>query len=127
MVIKITGWKGVASLIIIVLIAVYKYVAAFTSLDSDGKKVIENWITAEYQRYHLSRNDISDEIKAELLLKTKSLNIISMTSRGGVDSMAVRVEIEKNDAHPPSMSYVQYYKLEYTSVSGWHHSRNITA
>jgi len=122
-----TGWKAVVAIVLLVLIVGYKYTTAITALDTNGKKVIQDWVASEYQRYHLARTDLSDEEKGAILLHTKSIELVSMTARGGLDSMSVRVVIGENEAHPDGMEYIQYYKLKYSSVSGWQHSRTITA
>ena len=109
----------------IVLLSGYTYLSAKHSLDTDGKQVVKDWIISEYQRYHLARSDISDEEKAELLLQSKDVEIKSMSARGDLDNMIVRVEIEPNAAHPDTMDYVQYYKLRYSKLNGWQHVLNV--
>ena len=122
---EVKGWKAVAILAAIVLFSGYTFISAKRSLDTDGKQVVKDWIISEYQRYHLARTDISDEERAELLLQSRDLEIKSMSARGNLDSMIVRVEIEPNAAHPDNMDYVQYYKLRYSKLTGWEHVFNV--
>ena len=125
--IKLSGWKAIAAIAVLVLFVGYRYFAAVSSLDEDGGKVVKEWVAGEYQRYHLAREDLTTEEKAALLLQTQDIEFVSMTARGSLKSMAIRVVIDPNEAHPPEMPVVRYYKFKYSEISGWTHSRDLTA
>ncbi len=93
--IRLTGWKGAATGIAILAFLGYQFHAARASLDDAGREVIEQWLAAEYQRYHLAR--------------------------GKPESLAVRVEIAPGAAHPPGSPLIRYYRMEHSLLTGWHH------
>lgn len=113
--------------IVIVSFTGFKYLSAAQTLNTDGSKVLQDWIASEYQRHHLARTELSDEQQAALLLQTSSISLASITARGKPESMAARVEIEPNAAHPPDMPYTRYFRLEYSIQTGWRHRGNIDA
>ena len=125
--IKLTGWKAVLVALVVLGFLGFRYTTAVQTLDTDGRQAISEWVAAEYQRYHLARTDLSEGDKAALLLKTESVDLVSLEARGRPERMAVRVEIEPNVAHPPGTPYVRYYTLEYSTVTGWRHKGDITA
>ena len=125
--IKLTGWKALLAALVVVGFLGFRYVTAAQTLDTDGRKAISEWVASEYQRYHLARTDLSDEEKAAILLKTASVELLSLDARGRPERMAVRVEIAPNAAHPPGTPYVRYFILEFSLTTGWRHKGDITA
>ena len=125
--IKLTGWKGLLAALVVLGFVGFRYVTAVQTLESDGRAAVREWIAAEYQRYHLARGEISDEQKAAILLTTRQVELVSMEARGKPERMAVRVEIEPNDAHPPGSPHVRYFNLEYSIATGWRHRGDISA
>ena len=125
--VKLTGPSAIIGAIIIVLFIGYKYNAAATTLDTEGKEVIQFWLASEYNRHHLARSDLSKSELTELLLIGSQVELSSLSGRGSVDNLAVRVEIEPNKAHPDGMSYTQYYRLKYSTLTGWQYVRDISS
>lgn len=119
--IRLTGWKGLAAGIAILAFLGYQFHAARASLDNAGREVVEQWLAAEYQRYHLSRTDLDDAQRAELLLAAADVDIVSLDARGKPESLAVRVEIEPGAAHPPGSPSIRYLRMEHSLLTGWHH------
>ncbi len=123
--IKLTGWKGVTAGIAILALLGYQFHAARATLDGAGREVIAQWLTAEYQRYHLARTDLDDEQRARLLLEAAEVDIVSLTARGKPDALAVRVEVAPGPVHPPGSPLVRYYRMEHSLLTGWHHRANL--
>jgi hypothetical protein len=96
-------------------------------LNASGENVVKNSIAAEYQRYHLSRPDLSAEQKADLLSAIQKMKILSLTARGVKQNLVVRVEVEPTEVQPPGFSNVQYYHLKYSSLTGWTNEGRTTA
>ncbi|MDX1571122.1 MAG: hypothetical protein R3200_11595 [Xanthomonadales bacterium] len=125
--VKLTGWQAVAAIVVVVLFGGYRLLYAGSTLETEGKAAIEEWIANEYQRYHLKRTDLSQEEQASLLIDAADVKIESLSARGGPSDTVVRVEIAPNRAHPPDMSYTQYYRMEFSNLQGWHSVRDSTA
>ena len=125
--IRLTGWSGLLAALVVIGFLGFRYVTAVQALDTDGRDAIRSWIASEYQRYHLARTDLDEEAKAALLLESEKVDFVSLDARGQPESMAVRVEIESNAAHPPNSPYMRYFRLEYSIASGWRHRGNLSA
>ncbi|WP_455210912.1 hypothetical protein [Kaarinaea lacus] len=98
------------------------------SLNPTSENVVKNSIAAEYQRYHLSRQDLSAEQKASLLQAIQKMKIRSLSARGEPQNhLIVRVEVEPTTAQPPGLSNVLYYQLKYSSLTGWASDGRTTA
>ena len=119
--IRLTGWKGAAAGVAILAFLGFQFHAARASLDDAGRAVIEQWLVAEYQRYHLARTDLDDEQRARLLIEAGEVDIVALDARGRPESLAVRVEIAPGAAHPPGSPLVRYYRMEHSLLTGWHH------
>ena len=125
--IRLKGWQAGVVLLAIVAFVAFRFATARATLDTEGAEVLRQWVAAEYQRYHLNRADLTDEERARVLLATDSVRFRTISGRGSPDDMVVRVEIERNRAHPPGTPYVRYYRMEYSTVTGWHHRGDVTA
>lgn len=124
---KLTGWKGAAAGIAILAFVGYRLTAAHATLDTAGRDAIDQWLAAEFQRYHLARNDLDEEQKAALVLAASAVEIIAPGARGKPESMAVRVEIAPGPAHPPGSPLVRYDRMEHSLATGWHHRGKLRA
>ena len=118
--IKLSGWKALLAILLLLGFVGFRYASVAQSLDTDGRQAISDWIASEYQRYHLARTDLSDEDKAAILLQTKNVELLSLDARGKPELIAVRVEIAPNAAHPPGMPYIRYFRMEYSFSEGWY-------
>jgi len=98
---------------------IYWYQSTIRHLSPTGENIVKNSVAAEYQRYHLSRTDLSSTEKARLLTAIQKMKILSVTARGISENLVVRVEVEPNRIQPPGFSNVQYYQLKHSSLSGW--------
>lgn len=97
------------------------------ALDNQGKNVIKNSVATEYQRYYLSKNDISPEDKILFLRKIQKLKFRSVSARAAQDDVIVRVEVEPTHALPPGTSTVQYYRLKHSPLTGWQNDGKTSA
>lgn len=101
---------------------------SIVSLNPTSTSVVKNSIAAEYQRYHLSRNDLTPEQKANVLSTIQKIKIRSLSARGEPHHhLIVRVEVEPNTAQPPGLSNVLYYQLKYSPLTGWASEGRTTA
>lgn len=104
------------------------YSSAAISLGSTEQNIVKNSIAAEYQRYHLSRNDLTATQKASVLSAIQNLKIQSLSARGDTGHrLIVRVEVEPTEATPPGFANVLYYELIYSPLTGWSNQGRATA
>ena len=85
----------------------------------------QGWITAEYARYHLARIDLTDQERVDILLASDTV-AFTMSARGRPSRTVVRVEIQPGPAHPPDAPTVRYYRMSYSTITGWHHEGHTT-
>ena len=123
---KLKGAPALVVLALIVAFAGFRLVGARQTLDTDGREVLRQWISAEYIRYHLDRSDLSDEDRASILLAADTVNF-AVSARGRPSRTIVRVEIEPGRAHPPEAPTVRYYRMSYSTITGWRHDGHTTA
>lgn len=104
------------------------YYNAAISLSSTEQNIVKNSIAAEYQRYHLSRNDLTMFEKANLLSTIQNMKIRSLSARGEPEHrLIVRAEVEPTTAKPPGLDDVLYYQLNYSPLTGWSSEGRTTA
>ncbi len=123
---KLTGAPAVVVLLLVVGFAGFQLLRAHQTVDSDGREVLRQWIVAEYARYHLARTDLTAEERATVLLASDSVTF-SMAARGRPSRTIVRVEIQPGLVHPPNAPTVRYYRMSYSTITGWHHEGHTTS
>lgn len=114
----VTIIPGIVCLIAASSVLLY-YHGSETRLNTTGENMVKNTVAAEFQRYHLSRPDLSTAEKAKLLTAIQKMKILSLTARGANENPVVRVEVEPTKVQPPGFSNVQYYQLKRSSLTGW--------
>ena len=125
--IQLTGWKAVIVGVLVVGAAGYGMVTARTTLDTQGRQALEEWVAGELQRPLLNDESLSLEEKGQALLDAGDVEIRSMKARGRLDNLVVRIELEPGDHLPAGTELVRYYRMEYSTISGWRHRGNTTA
>ena len=60
-------------------------------------------------------------------LATANVRIRSLSGRGSLDDLVVKVELEPSADLPPGTELVRYYRMEYSSITGWRHRGDATA
>ena len=58
---------------------------------------------------------------AALLGASTAVRIRTLDARGPFDDVQVRVELEPDPALPPGFELVRYYRMRYSSLTGWSH------
>lgn len=124
--IRIKGLPAVVIILALAAFAGFRLLQASTTLDGDGREVLRQWIAAEYARYQLARTDLTDEERVPLLLATDSVEFRSLSGRGRPDRTIVRVEVAPGSAQPPDSPVVRYYRMEYSTITGWRLEREVS-
>ncbi len=119
---KLTGWKAVAFLVVVAALGAYRFTRARAALEGQGREALEAWIVGEIQRPLLADTTLGLAEKGEALLATSdAVRIRALDARGPFDDVHVKVELEPNPALPPGFALVRYYRMRYSSLTGWSH------
>ena len=125
--IQLTGSKAlIVGVLIVGLMALRSFNAA-TTLDTQGRDTLQEWVMLELQRPILADESLSLEAKGEAVLKAGNVRIASMKAKGPMDDLVVRIELEPSPDLPPGTELVRYYRMEYSTITGWRHRGNATA
>jgi hypothetical protein len=118
---KVTGWKAIPLIIVVVGFGVFRFVSARQSLDTQGREALEQWIVAELIRPLLADSTTSLAERGEAVLGASQVKIRDLSARGPLDDLVVRVELEPNEALPPGTELVRYYRMSHSLTTGWRH------
>jgi hypothetical protein len=124
---KVTGWKAVVLIIVVLGLGGYRLASARSSLSDEGTDVLKTWVSTEYQRYYLAQDDLSQDEKARFLIGAAEVEFRSVSARGSGDNIVVRVEIEPSEFQPPGTKLVRYFRMEHSMITGWRHRSDVTA
>ena len=124
---KITGWKAVPHILIVVGFGIFRFVSARQALDTQGREVLEDWIAGELIRPILADSTASLGERGEAVLGAAQVEIRNLSARGSLEDLVVRVELEPNEAYPPGTELVRYYRMTHSLVTGWRHRANSSA
>jgi hypothetical protein len=125
--VRLTGWKAVAVLVLLLGFVGFRWVTARSALDSQGREALEQWIALELQRPMLADTTGDPADRAQDLLSAGKVRIRSMSAHGPLDNMVVRVELEPSADLPAGTELTRYYRMQYSSLTGWRHRGNATA
>ena len=125
--IQLTGWKAVVVGVLVVGAAGYRSVTARTTLDTQGRQALEEWVAGEFRRPLLADETFGLEEKAQAVMDAGNVKIRSMRARGSLDDLVVRIELEPGDHLPSGTELVRYYRMEYSTIGGWRHRSDTSA
>ncbi|MHB1192717.1 MAG: hypothetical protein ACYC6F_06685 [Longimicrobiales bacterium] len=118
----LTGWKAVVLILVVVAFGAFRFTRARAALEGDGRGKLEAWIVGELQRPLLADTTLALAEKGSALLEAAAaVGIRTLDARGPFDDVQVRVELEPNPALPPGFELVRYYRMRYSSLTGWSH------
>ena len=125
--VTLTGWKAVAAIVLVLGFVGFRWVTARDALDTEGRQVLEEWIAGELLRPILADTARSLEDRGQAALGASKVSIRAMSGRGSLDDLVVKVELEPSDDLPAGTELIRYYRMEYSSLTGWRHRGNSTA
>lgn len=131
----LTGWKAVAAVIVVAVLAVFSLFMRNTTLDSQGKEVIRKWVASDYARQALAKWEGTDYSKdpdlaqqsADEILNALNVAITSIKAKGGKQEPIVRVEILVDGKPPADGKGVRYYQMKFSPITGWTMGRQVSA
>ena len=125
--VTLTGWKAVAAIVLVAGFVGFRWYTAREALDTAGREYLEEWIAMELARPLLADTTTSLEERGQAVLAATKVRIRSMSGRGPLDDLVVKVELEPSSDLPAGTELVRYYRLEYSTIMGWRHRADATA
>lgn len=130
--VRIANLKGAPALLVLatmIAFGAWRAYAARVTLDTDARERIEEQLEARYLRDALADlgGGIPNGEQVEDLLRSGRIEIRSLSARGTPDDMAVRVEATLDGQPPPDGEPVTYWRMSYSTVTGWRVERATSA
>lgn len=119
--VTLRGWKAVAAILVFGGFLGFRWMTARQALDGQGRSALEDWIALEIQRPLLADTTIPLAERGQAVLGASEVTIRSLKARGRLDNLVVRAEIEPDSGFPPGTELVRYYRMQYSSITGWRH------
>jgi hypothetical protein len=126
--ITLTGWP--ALIVIVLALGVYgmTFVMGRSTHDDEALAPIRLQLQGEYTAMLLSDAEAvaPDAEAVERLLALDQIEFTSVSARGSGENVIVRVEPRVDGQPPPDGRDVRYYRMSYSTVTGWrvrHESR----
>lgn len=124
--IRLNGWKAVLVLLIVAGVGGYRVTTARAKIDTQGRAALEQWVQMELIRPLLADTTRSLQEQGAAIAQASSVTIRSLAVRGRLSDAVVRVELAPNPALPPGADLVRFYRMRYTTISGWTHRGSAT-
>ena len=138
--IQLKGLPAVAVVILVLGFGAYRVHSMQTTLETDAVEELKFWILSDYARQALADlpddvNTVSDQQATETAEKIQALERIEFTSikakgmwKSGKDAdVIVKADLLVDGQPPPDGVSTRYYKMRYSSVSGWRVIRRTSA
>lgn len=122
--VTLTGWKAVVVLVAVAGVAGFRMVSARNTLDTQGRETLETWIRAEVLTPILADTLLPLAERGAAALEASRVSIRSLAARGPLDDMVVKVELVPNPAYPVGTELVRYYRMSYSTLTGWRYERD---
>lgn len=133
MTIKLTGWKAVAALAAIVVLAILHQTFIRRSLNEEAVEEIRPYIQGEVITAAVGDRDPWEMSKTELqaagekAMKAQKVELKNVTASGFGSEVVVRVEISVDGAPPPDGRTVRYYRMDHSYLLGWTYRKEVNA
>jgi hypothetical protein len=127
--VTLTGWPAVVVIILAVGIYGLTFVVSRKSLDDEALAPIELQLRGEYTSALLPAVDPAapDPEAVERLKDLDELELVSVSARGSGEDVVVRVEPRIHGQVPPDGKEVRYYRMSYSTLTGWRVRHETTA
>ena len=128
---KFKGWMAVPVLLLVIGFFAYKFFAIKSTLASEATQELKLQLQGEYTSIGLKGIDIQKldrhrvDPRVQKLLDASKVEFVSVSSKG-TDPVYIRVEIRVNGNEPPDGKPVRYYKMKYSTLTGWRVLREVS-
>lgn len=134
MVFRLTGWKAVVALAGIAAFVGLRYQSRTSTLETEGREVLQLWLAAEYSREVLGSNPSTatadpaeQQAVADELLAQQNVAIHDIRARGRGDTVFVRAKVSVDGHEPRDGRRVRYFMMAHSMLTGWRFLRETTA
>ncbi|GMV05116.1 MAG: hypothetical protein AMXMBFR53_13960 [Gemmatimonadota bacterium] len=124
--VTLTGWKAAAAILALAAFAVFRMQSAHGTLDTQGREALEVWVRAEVLSPILADTARPLAERGAALVEASRVSVRALEARGSLDDVVVRLELDPNPAFPPGTELVRYYRMRYSTLTGWSHKGNAT-
>ncbi|MFC1522780.1 hypothetical protein ACFL6Y_10265 [Elusimicrobiota bacterium] len=136
--VKLSGWSAIVAIVLAGAFMVVRYQMIQTSVNTKGKAVLKRELATQYYRNILEGKDPSkmsaqevNELGDQVMSAKKKIDKItfkSMSARRGRDNeVLVRAEILVDGKAPPKGEAVRYFRMTYSSITGWRYRYETSA
>ena len=124
---KLTGWRAIPLIAIVVGLFVWRSIAATSELQAEGLTELKFRLLGEYTSQNLAPlrealaagDRAAAKRNAELLVRLEKITFPSIGSRGAGTKRVIRVEVEVDGSEPPDGQPVRYFHAEHSTLLGW--------
>lgn len=119
--------------IFFILFGLYRSFLVQTTLPNEGQAYLKRWIAGAYTSAVLANkpeSPTSEELAAwyETFVRDTDITFVSLKARGLMkDDIIIRADIRVKGQPPPDGKSVRYYRMQYSLLLGWCHSRSSNA
>ena len=125
--IKLTGWKAIAALLVILAVAGVRLSMRFPAIPDDGRETVRMWLVNYYEgRGPKAVAQMVADYRAGLPVQAPDppavvlqVEFASLGAHGSRDTMVVRAEVTVNGGPPPDDRPVRYLFLTTKFGGGW--------
>jgi hypothetical protein len=127
--VTLTGWPAVIVIILAVGIYGLTFVVSRRALDDEALAPIKLQLQGEYASALLPGVDPAapDPEAVKRITELEQLELTSVSARGSGEDVVVRVEPRVNGQIPPDGKEVRYYRMSYSTLTGWRVRHETTA
>lgn len=126
--VRISGGRAIVLAIALLAFGGWRSMTAYADLEAGAAEELSQWLRAEYAREQLRGVESVDALtpaKVDSLLASQNVTFPSLKARGGPDDMVVRAEVRVG-GRPPAEP-VRYYRMTYSTITGWRMKRETYA
>ncbi len=124
--INLTGWKAVVAIALFLIFVWFRYQTIQSSAEVEAVEQIKMYLVAEYSqvamnelaKYNIDEDRDEYEEAAQNLVERTRVTFASVSAMG-VSEPVVRVEVLVNGEPPTVGEPVRYYRMNYSSITGW--------
>lgn len=133
--IRLTGWKALVGVVVLVGFVGYRYAAMRATLATDAADELRLWLAGEYQAAGLPELEralaagdraAAERSAAEIIARDR-ISFRDLRARGEPNDVVVRAEIAVDGRPPPVGGAVRYFRMQYSTLTGWRLARETTA
>ena len=128
--IRLTGVRALLLAIVLLGFGGWRSVTAYADLDEGAAQELSAWLKGEYARAQLRGiTDVNTLTPAgvDSLLASQKVSFASIKARGKPEDMVVRAEVLVDGKPPTTGESVRYYRMSYSTITGWRMKRETFA